>query len=157
MNIKLMNPDALHKKAQEVPKEEKKSIEEVPLWQTVVGFINNSKGVSRAPAPICGVMTLEYIVIPVPASLLDLDALSVKVRLEDAGFYCEIIADALQRFNEESLIVVSWDPAVITAFKSGSGDRTLISRGMCILPGREGTKCNGCYDCHVYYQSHMNN
>ena len=156
MLIKLIKPEDLHKKAQEVKPVKQKPVEEVPLWQTVVGIINDSSGHSRTSAPICGVQTTEYVVIPVSASMLDEDAVRVKVELEQAGFYCEFVADAIKRFNEESLIVVCWDPAVIAVSnKDEYKNKTDIARGLCILPGREGQMCNGCYDCHVYYQSSL--
>ena len=155
MFLKLLDPRTLHQRAKESKTVQKKpESKPSPLWNTVVGFINNSTGNSRAPAPICGIMTTEYVVVPVSSEMLDEDAVKVRVKLEDAGFYCEFIADALQRFNEESLVVISWDPSVIEAAKRGASG-TKVKRGLCILPGREGRACDGCYDCHSFYQKYM--
>lgn len=148
-SIKLITPSELHNRAAQTKVET--PIETIPLWNTVVGIVNASNGNHRASAPICGVYTTEYTIVPLPSSMIGSESDRVIKELRKAEYYVELVADSLRRFNEESLMVICWDPEVISAAKSGKSG-TVVDRGMCILPGQENRKCDGCFDCHVHFQ-----
>lgn len=152
-NSALLSPEELHKRAEEhasvVPE-----VSSLPLFQTVKGFINNSTGHSRMPAPLYDIYTTEYTIIPVPGSMLDDEVPRVVNALREAGFFVSIKDDALARFHEESLMIVCWDPRVIAAYKAGyEFDNSDMKPGMCILPGHEGNPCIHCFDCVQYFSA----
>lgn len=150
-NSTLISPEELHKRAEEctqvIPE-----VNSLPLFQTVKGFINNSTGHSRIPAPLYDIYTTEYTIIPIPGSMLDDEVPCVATALREAGFFVSIKDDALARFHEESLMIVCWDPRVIGAYNSGfTPDTSMMRPGMCILPERDGKPCCHCFDCVDYF------
>lgn len=150
METALLGPEFLHKKALET-KSISVPLEELSLYRTVVGFISNSVGVNRAPAPFCGIYTTEYAIVPVPSALVDSEAERVMDRLREVGYFTLLRADALKRFKEEALLIICWDPKVILAEKEGVDPQAEVPTIECTLPGREGQPCNHCFDCQTFY------
>lgn len=148
--FEIVSPSELHARAQEHPVEQTPQVENLPLFETVGNFINNSKGHSRAPMPLCEVLTTEYAIIPVPSNIVDSEAIPIKKFLSDKGFFCILKEDALARFKEEVLMVVCWDPRVIEAHRESGREVGVLSAQQlyCVLPGREDKLCNHCYKCH---------
>lgn len=147
----LISPAELHERAVAHIKEEK-PVDTLPLFKTVIGFINGSSGVSRAEAPFCGIYTTEYTLIPVPGSMLEEEAPRIIAALREHGYYVAMKDDALSRFKEESLMVVCWDPRIIAAYNAGhETEEVKVSHGKCVLPGRQDQQCTHCYDCVQYF------
>ncbi len=153
----LISPAELHERAVALVKEEK-PVESLPLFKTVLGFINGSSGVSRAEAPFCGVYTTEYTLIPVPGSMLEEEAPRIINALREHGYFVTLKDDALSRFKEESLMVVCWDPRVIAASEAGHDANEMPAlHGKCILPGKQENECTHCYDCVQYFTAQHDN
>lgn len=147
---KLISPEVLHARAAGT-EEVSVTSDTVSVMEIVRKFLENSQGVHRTPCLLCGVYTKEYTIVPIPSELAD-DALGVKQLLKGAGYFVTLKDDALIRFNEEVVMVICWDPKVIEAARLF--EETEINSGTlgdiyCIIPGREGIRCDNCYLCYT--------
>lgn len=150
MEVAIVSPAEMHARAKEV-KVVEQPIESLQLFDTVSGFISQSIGRRPTKCLLCGKYTDEYIIVPIPAELVDNDARQVKTYLIQQGYFVTIRADALARFNQEALMVICWDPEIIKVSKDYPDEGGIFDSGeiYCVLPGRENQPCNHCFRCHT--------
>ncbi len=153
--LDIISPAELHARAKENPVVEA-PIESLPFYTTVGNFINNSKGHSRAPIPLCGKLTTEYAIVPMPSNIVDSEGMRIKDWLQERGFFVTVRADSLARFQEEALMIICWDPEVLAVSKETEWKEGIIDARQlyCVLPGKEHQLCNHCYRCHESFSGH---
>ncbi len=126
------------------------SVQETDMYRIVASYLRRTQGVNYAAVTIGTVSTAQFIKVPVTSAELHKQAFDVAQYLYDVGYYVTLHNQRIpcgKENNQETYLLVSWDPAVIRHRPRPSPCWT------CGIPYEDKVRCVGCEVCSSLMQT----